>query len=60
MEEHGVWTSEFVVKDKLKEYVGIGGVRIEDVIVVREQGVENLTTVGREREWVEAVCSGAL
>ncbi|KAE8542458.1 hypothetical protein D1P53_001237 [Cryptococcus gattii VGV] len=60
MEEHGVWTSEFVVKDKLKEYVGIGGVRIEDVVVVREQGVENLTTVGREREWVEAVCSGAL
>lgn len=60
MEEHGVWTSRFVVQDKLKEYVGIGGVRIEDVIVVREQGVENLTTVGKERDWVEAVCSGAL
>lgn len=60
MEGHGVWTSKFVVQDKLKEYVGIGGVRIEDVIVVREQGIENLTTVGKERDWVEAVCSAAL
>jgi Xaa-Pro dipeptidase len=58
MDEHKVWDSEFVDKDRLKEYVSVGGVRIEDVIVVREHGAENLTTVGRERDWIEAVCSG--
>ncbi|WVQ95807.1 hypothetical protein IAU59_002906 [Kwoniella sp. CBS 9459] len=59
MEEHGVWTSEFVDTDVLKKYVGVGGVRIEDVVVVRSGACENLTTVGREREWIERVCSGA-
>jgi len=33
-------------------------VRIEDVVVVREEGPENLTTVGRDRDWVEKACSG--
>ncbi|WVN86832.1 uncharacterized protein L203_102005 [Cryptococcus depauperatus CBS 7841] len=60
MQEHGVWTSPYVVKAKLKEYVGIGGVRIEDVIIVRETGAENLTTVGKERAWVESICSDGL
>jgi Xaa-Pro dipeptidase len=36
----------------------LGGVRIEDVVVVRDGGVENLTTVGSERVWVEKVCAG--
>ena len=58
MEEHGVWTSEHVDQDVLREYVGVGGVRIEDVVVIREGGCENLTTVGRDRAWVEAACSG--
>lgn len=58
MEEHGAWTSEFVNKERLKEYCEVGGVRIEDVIVVRGDKCENLTTVGREREWIEAACSG--
>jgi len=59
MEEHGAWTSEFVDKEKLKEYCEVGGVRIEDVVVVRNGQCENLTTVGRERDWIEKMCSGA-
>jgi len=59
MEEHGAWKSEFVDKEKLKEYCEVGGVRIEDVVVVRDGQCENLTTVGREREWIEKMCSGA-
>ncbi|WVQ84638.1 hypothetical protein IAT38_006793 [Cryptococcus sp. DSM 104549] len=60
MEEHGVWESKFVDQEKLREYTAVGGVRIEDVVVVRKEGVENLTTVGKEREWVEGVASGRL
>lgn len=58
MEEHGAWTSEHVSKDKLKEYCEVGGVRIEDVVVVRQEKCENLTTVGRERGWIERACAG--
>ena len=58
MQDHGVWTSTFVNHDKLREYLAVGGVRIEDVVVVREGKCENLTMVGRERDWVEAACSG--
>jgi len=37
----------------------VGGVRIEDVVVVVEGGVRNLTPAVREREDVERLCSGA-
>ena len=58
MEEHGVWTSPYVEREKLQEYVGVGGVRLEDDVVVREGKCENLTTVPRKRADVEAMCSG--
>ncbi|WVW86918.1 hypothetical protein I302_108973 [Kwoniella bestiolae CBS 10118] len=58
MDEHGVWSSEFVDKEVLERYVGVGGVRIEDVVVVTSGVCENLTTIGRDREWIEKVCSG--
>jgi Xaa-Pro aminopeptidase len=38
----------------------VGGVRIEDVVVVETEGIRNLTPVGRDVEWIEAVCSGEL
>lgn len=58
MKLHGAWESEHVDKEVLKRYVPVGGVRIEDAVLVTKDGRENLTTVGREREWVESVCSG--
>lgn len=59
LDTHGVWESPLVDAEVLKTYLSVGGVRIEDVVVVREGSkCENLTTVGREVPWVEARCSG--
>ena len=44
----------------LARYESVGGVRIEDVVLVTKEGCENLTTVRSEVEWVEGVCSGEL
>ncbi|KAK4684489.1 Xaa-Pro dipeptidase, partial [Tremellales sp. Uapishka_1] len=57
--EHGVYESEFVDQKVLESYEGIGGVRIEDVVVVKKGACENLTTVGRDTAWVEKTCSGS-
>ena len=46
--------------DTLKRYEPVGGVRIEDVILITDNGYENLTTVRSERSWVEGVCSGEI
>jgi Xaa-Pro dipeptidase len=50
----------YVDGEVLKRYEGMGGVRIEDVVVIKEDGYENLTTVKSDVEWVEGVCSGKL
>ncbi|KAJ7273672.1 prolidase [Mycena haematopus] len=44
----------------LKRYEAVGGVRIEDVVHIIPDGVENLTNVKSDVTWVEGVCSGAL
>ncbi|KAF8882275.1 Creatinase/aminopeptidase [Infundibulicybe gibba] len=44
----------------LKRYESVGGVRIEDVILITLDGYENLTTVRSDTAWVEGVCSGEL
>lgn len=36
----------------------MGGVRIEDDVLITETGCENLTKVQSGVEWVEKVCAG--
>lgn len=38
----------------------MGGIRIEDAVVVTKGGCDVLTRVGKSVEWVEGVCSGVL
>jgi len=52
--------SKHIDHDVLKRYESVGGVRIEDVVVVTESGYENLTTVRSDVKWIEGVCSGEL
>lgn len=47
--------SQFLNADKLNEMMDFGGVRIEDNIIVTEEGCENLTTVPKERAEIEKV-----
>jgi len=44
----------------LAKYENVGGVRIEDVITITENGYENFTTVRSDVEWLEGVSSGGL
>ena len=48
----------FLVPEVLARFRGFGGVRLEDVVVVTESGVENLTQCPRTIAEVEAVCRG--
>ncbi|CED85454.1 Putative metallopeptidase [Phaffia rhodozyma] len=51
-------SSPFLNTSVLAEYEPMGGVRIEDVVLVEEKGIRNLTTAVRERKDVERLCSG--
>ena len=55
-----VLDNRFINTEIMKSYQSMGGVRIEDVIVITKDGYENLTTVKSERSWIEGVCSGEL
>lgn len=57
--EEGKWEG-VVDQAVLKDYWAVGGVRIEDDILVKEGGYENLTTVRSEREWVEGMVGKGL
>ena len=50
------------IKDKaaLKAFRGTGGVRLEDCVLVTEEGIENLTNTPRTVKDVEAVMAGKI
>jgi Xaa-Pro dipeptidase len=50
--------SKFLVKDRLLPFLAMGGVRLEDNVLVTESGAESLTSVPRTVEEVEAVLAG--
>jgi Xaa-Pro dipeptidase len=52
--------SRHINHEILKQYESVGGIRIEDVVLIDGHGYENLTTVGKETTWVEGLCSGEL
>ncbi len=43
----------------MEKYWEVGGVRIEDNLLVTETGYENLTTAVKERAEIEALAAGA-
>lgn len=56
----GARNSRFIDQDVLSQYEPVGGVRIEDVVLITLDGAENLTKVRSDIEWIEGVCSGTL
>ena len=43
----------FLNAEKIHQFMDFGGIRIEDDIVVTENGYENLTQIGKERDEIE-------
>jgi Xaa-Pro dipeptidase len=55
-----VRNSQYINHEVLAKYEYVGGVRIEDVVVITKTGCEVLSPVGKEVEWLEAVASGSI
>ena len=44
--------------ERMEDFIGFGGVRLEDNVLILETGIENLTVAPRSVEEVEAVMRG--
>ncbi|MDG5766922.1 aminopeptidase P family protein [Balneolales bacterium ANBcel1] len=51
-------TSSFLNREKLAGLLDFGGIRIEDNVIVRDDGMENLTTAPKTRHEIEHVKQG--
>jgi hypothetical protein len=51
--------SKFLVKEAIEPFMAMGGVRIEDNVVITETGSLSLTDVPRTVKEIEAVMAGA-
>jgi len=49
---------DFIVPEKLKEYRGFGGIRIEDDVIIWAKGNENMSSVPRTVEEIEQFMAG--
>lgn len=47
--------ARFIDKDELEKYYDVGGVRIEDCILVTEEGYENLSTAPKGQELLDVI-----
>ncbi len=53
--------AKFLVKDVIdSRFRGIGGVRLEDNIIITETGIDNMVYVPRAIDEVEAMCRGEI
>jgi len=50
---------EFVVPERLKQFYGFGGFRIEDQVVVTADGIEHMEQLPRDVATIEAICQGS-
>lgn len=51
--------SKYINKKELDKYWDVGGVRIEDDILVTESGYENLTTAPKGQEMLNIINKGS-
>jgi len=49
---------KFIVKERLAQFRGFGGVRLEDVVAVTKTGIVNYTLTPRTPDEIEAVMAG--
>ena len=52
--------NKFLVEQRIRGFIGSGGVRVEDNIIITDDGIENLTSVPRSVAEIERVMAGGV